>query len=348
MMRSTLREPSGEAVRSRELVSRDCVRSPGGSLRQHHLLRRAAEPVGRTRCARRECQSRPGFFGPCRPAGPASSPTFPRFLSRLSRAWARLALAALLIAGAAGVGSPAIAQTTYWSATLTADATSAGTYLGCDNNDPNQDNCSLSTALTDDDFTYESTTYTVHFLYWNSSTDVLSFGLSGFEGTQTKAALSSLALEVDGTDFLFSSASTAGLEVNWDYEPATDWTDGTMVALKLKQLPFGLVFSATEVSVDEGSDASYGVRLAKRPSSNVTVNIASSDRRAVAVRPASLTFTPSNWNRPQTVTVTGVADDDRNNETVTLTHSGLDVETKTVEVSVDDRGGWASPSRRTA
>ena len=287
--------------------------------------------MGRARCVRRERQSRPGFFGPRRPAGPASSPTFPRFLSRLP-------LAALLIAGAAGVGSPAIAQTTYWSATLTADATSAGTYLGCDNNDPNQDNCSLSTALTDDDFTYESTTYTVHFLYWNSSTDVLSFGLSGLEGTQAKAALSSLALEVDGTDFLFSSASTAGLEVNWDYEPATDWVDGTMVALKLKQVPFGLVFTSTEVSVDEGSDASYGVRLAKRPSLNVTVNIASSDRRAVAVRPASLTFTPSNWNRAQTVTVTGVADDDRNNETVTLTHSGLDVETKTVEVSVDDRG----------
>ena len=66
--------------------------------------------MGRAACARRERQSRLGLFSLRRPAGPASSPSFPGFLSRLPRAAARLALAALLLAGAGTVAAPASAD----------------------------------------------------------------------------------------------------------------------------------------------------------------------------------------------------------------------------------------------
>ena len=185
--------------------------------------------MGRAGRARRERQSRLSFFGLRRPAGPASSPSFPGFLSRLPRAAARLALAALLLAGAAGVGSPAIAQTTHWTATLTADkVTSSGIdFFGCDNNDAGQDNCSLATVLTDDDFTYDGTAYTVAAVYW-ASDNRLTLSLNGLTGTEVKTALSSLVLEVDGTDLLFSNAETSG-GVYWTYDPATDWADGRML-----------------------------------------------------------------------------------------------------------------------
>ena len=44
------------------------------------------------------------------------------------------------------------------------------------------------------------------------------------------------------------------------------------------------------------------------PASDVTIAISSSDTTEGTVSTSSLTFTPSNWNVPQTVTVTGVFD----------------------------------------
>ena len=40
----------------------------------------------------------------------------------------------------------------------------------------------------------------------------------------------------------------------------------------------------------------------------MTIGLSSSDTTEGTVSPASLTFTPANWNAPQTVTVTGVND----------------------------------------
>ena len=84
------------------------------------------------------------------------------------------ALALLLGALSPVAPTPAEAQTTVWSATLTADE-SAG-FFGCDNDDATQDNCSTATVLTDDDFTYQGRTYTVTKLYWGSSRNKLTFG----------------------------------------------------------------------------------------------------------------------------------------------------------------------------
>jgi hypothetical protein len=57
-----------------------------------------------------------------------------------------------------------------------------------------------------------------------------------------------------------------------------------------------------------GDSAQFTVRLNTTPSADVTINLSSSNTNEGIVSPASVTFTPTNWNTAQTVTVTGVND----------------------------------------
>ena len=68
--------------------------------------------------------------------------------------------------------------------------------------------------------------------------------------------------------------------------------------------------------MSEASSGVYTLALDTLPPGNVTITPSSGDSGAVRVAPASLTFTPSNWDTPQAVSVTGVDDDNDNNETV--------------------------------
>lgn len=101
--------------------------------------------------------------------------------------------------------------------------------------------------------------------------------------------------------------------------------------------------STTRLSLSEGDTGAYTVRLGSRPSGNVTVHLAS-DRPAVTVSPATLTFTTRNWDRAQTVTVRAVRDPDADDETATLSHrvagygSVTDGGTVTVNVNDTDTG----------
>lgn len=54
--------------------------------------------------------------------------------------------------------------------------------------------------------------------------------------------------------------------------------------------------------------ATFQVVLDTEPTANVTIGISSNRTSEGTVSPASLTFTPTNWNAPQTVTLTGVND----------------------------------------
>ena len=86
----------------------------------------------------------------------------------------------------------------------------------------------------------------------------------------------------------------------------------------------GLVFSPTSLTVAEGANGSYTVKLATEPTaSTVTVTIGSNNAD-VTVDPASLAFDASGsnlWSTPQTVTVTAGDDTDTANDTATLTHA---------------------------
>ncbi|HRX31552.1 MAG TPA: hypothetical protein P5349_06645, partial [Tenuifilaceae bacterium] len=71
----------------------------------------------------------------------------------------------------------------------------------------------------------------------------------------------------------------------------------------------GFTISAISRNTTEvGGTATFTVVLKTQPTSNVTLPLSSSDATEGTVSPTSLTFTTSNWNTPQTVTVTGVDD----------------------------------------
>ena len=82
----------------------------------------------------------------------------------------------------------------------------------------------------------------------------------------------------------------------------------------------GVAVNPTELTVTEGGNASYTLVLTKRPTATVTVEIsgAAGDVRLSRTR---LSFSTSNWNRDQTVTVSLSEDDDAiQDEPVTLIH----------------------------
>ena len=60
---------------------------------------------------------------------------------------------------------------------------------------------------------------------------------------------------------------------------------------------------------EDGSTATVDVTLATEPTGDVVLDVASSDTAQGTVSPAMLTFTATNWNTAQTVTLTGVDDD---------------------------------------
>ena len=103
----------------------------------------------------------------------------------------------------------------------------------------------------------------------------------------------------------------------------------------------GLVLSANTIPVDEGATATYTAALSDQPSATVTVAIESGDTAIATVDLSALTFTTSDWDTPQTVTVTGIADEpDRTDESVRITHTatggGYDGVTAVVTVEVND------------
>src|SRR5947207_2216069 len=64
----------------------------------------------------------------------------------------------------------------------------------------------------------------------------------------------------------------------------------------------------TTVVGGSGTRDTLTVALTEMPASKVVVDVLSSDTGAAQVSPARLTFSPANWNIPQTVTVAGQND----------------------------------------
>ena len=114
----------------------------------------------------------------------------------------------------------------------------------------------------------------------------------------------------------------------------------------------GITLSKTRITMDEGATDSFTVKLNTEPSGNVTVTVSSDDVAAASVSSdggatqagsVDLTFTVDNWATEQTVTVTGVEDDDTRDETPSISfgvageeYNTLDVTDVLVSVSVTD------------
>ena len=72
----------------------------------------------------------------------------------------------------------------------------------------------------------------------------------------------------------------------------------------------GIVVSplAGLVTGENGSTATFNIRVASQPTANVVIPVSSTNTSEGTVSPASVTITPANWTISQTITVTGVDD----------------------------------------
>ena len=102
-----------------------------------------------------------------------------------------------------------------------------------------------------------------------------------------------------------------------------------------------IVLSETSLAPVEGSSESYTVKLSHVPTATTTVEIAGHTGTDLRLSAATLTFTTSNWNTAQTVTVTAAQDPDAADDPATLTHTAEGADeyggvTKVLPVTVDD------------
>ncbi len=160
-------------------------------------------------------------------------------------------------------------------------------------------------------------------------TAVNDFDLTIAAGAKTGTATFELTPQDDSVDetneTVTVSGTLAGVTVNSATLTLAD-DDGVGVTITESS-------GSTSVSENAGTDA-YTVVLDSQPTHSVTVTITSGTPAAAVVdgpdvgdvggATETLTFTTSNWNRAQIVTVTGVNDDVDNTadkRTVTLTHA---------------------------
>jgi hypothetical protein len=113
----------------------------------------------------------------------------------------------------------------------------------------------------------------------------------------------------DGTGWVIQTRDTPGCSLesvmasDGETEPAFDFV------YIPAQLPGATVTPTNNLSTTQsGGTASFTVVLDVAPTANVTINVSSSDTAQGTVDKGALTFTPSNWNVPQTVTITGQHD----------------------------------------
>jgi hypothetical protein len=109
---------------------------------------------------------------------------------------------------------------------------------------------------------------------------------------------------------------------------------------------FTLVESEAGTIVHEsGTTEVFTVALDLEPTTNVVLSVSSTDTEEVIVSPGKLTFSPSDWTTPRTVTVTGVDDEIVDGDRTTSVNVSVDpgsgtaytaVEPQVVEVTVLD------------
>ena len=118
-------------------------------------------------------------------------------------------------------------------------------------------------------------------------------------------APATIAHTVISSDTLYSGATAGSVSVTI--------TDDETAAVTISESTLG---------IEEGATVTYTVVLDTAPTGDVTVTIGGATDNDLALDKTSLTFTTTDWDTPQTVTVTAEQDDDAVDEpVVNLTHN---------------------------
>ena len=81
------------------------------------------------------------------------------------------------------------------------------------------------------------------------------------------------------------------------------------MTIKVLEVPYGIEFTAVEASPSEGQQGSYTAVLTYPPLGPVTIPISTASQGVSSLSAGSITFTPDNWNEPQTILINTSNDD---------------------------------------
>ena len=173
-----------------------------------------------------------------------------------------------------------------------------------------------------------NTTYTVKLAI--APTEDVTVTIGGWSGTDLSLNNSTLTFDTNTWNSPQTVRVTAGTDMDGinDSETLTHTASGGGYGSVSKNLPVtvtdkdapNLLLSDGSLTIDEGDNRTYTVRLATLPTGNVTVTIDGTSGTDLDLDKTTLTFTTNTWNSPQTVRVTAGQDDDGAEDTATLTH----------------------------
>ena len=206
----------------------------------------------------------------------------------------------------------------------------------------------------------ESDTYTV--VLASEPTRAVTVTVRGTEGTD----LSVSAVELTFTMSDWDVAQTVAVTARQDADALDDFAvlrhnalgagyDGVRSADVMIRISdddtAGVVVSRTSLEIAEGEKGAYTVVLTSEPADTVTVTVGGTANTDLTLSTPSLTFTASDWDVKQTVTVSASQDDDAINDVVTLMHSvsggdydGVIADDVVVTVADDERGVIITPT----
>ena len=196
-----------------------------------------------------------------------------------------------------------------WSATL-APRDLGGETVGCDNaSSATGDKCSAASTLADDDFELGGVTYAITALRQTPAHRDTPRQLHVRLDPIPPDELNRYTLLVGRSELDIRDARRgADGALVWD-DPAVTLAAGRATTLRLVDTGPGVKVSRAEVTMvgGAGTKATYTLVLNTAPAGDVVITPTSS-ATADATVSGALTFTPDNWDKPQTVTVTGVSD----------------------------------------
>jgi Polysaccharide lyase family 8, super-sandwich domain/Polysaccharide lyase family 8, N terminal alpha-helical domain/Polysaccharide lyase family 8, C-terminal beta-sandwich domain len=113
------------------------------------------------------------------------------------------------------------------------------------------------------------------------------------------------------------------------FQFATDGGSAVITATEQDRDVLTIVPSTKALTVTESSSSTFALKLSNQPNANVVIAVAKQvgGDPDLTIPPTTLTFTPANWNIPQSVTVSAAKDADAVNgsATFTCTATGLPV-----------------------
>jgi hypothetical protein len=169
--------------------------------------------------------------------------------------------------------------------------------------------------------------------YYRNSGDLQTADLSGIAQAQNTASTLTFRLYL----WHAGASTTVGLGKITDYDYNLDKIEDVSIIGSVQTVSGkpDIMVSRSTVSINEGTSENITVWLSESPVSGVSVSVSrqSGDSDISVTAGASLLFTTSNWNVPQTVTLSAAVDADLLNGSAIFQLSGPGLVSNTIAAS---------------